>query len=259
MSTLTTEPKIELGISAEEIVQFLKGQFKIHEIYRNILCQRIIEQAAQRRGLTITPKEIQDHADLVRREHHLEKAEDTLAWLTQQMVTPDDWEMGIINKLLRKKLAESLFKDDVEKFFVQNRLDFEQVLLYQIVVLDEKLAWELFHQIQEEEISFYLAANLYDIEEKRRYQCGYEGKLYRWKIQPDFSPSIFSASLQEVTAPLQTEKGYHLFLVEEFISPQLTSDLQNEILDKMFDEWLTAEFNYLLLNADTSQKNNTSN
>ncbi|MEB3159845.1 MAG: peptidylprolyl isomerase [Synechocystis sp.] len=252
------QPTVELEITAEEIVKYLKEQLQIQEIYQTILQQRIIAKTAQERNLTLTPEEIQVEADRLRLENHLEKAADTFNWLAQQMVSPDDWEAGIISKLLRKKLAESLFVDEVENFFGQNRLNFEQVLLYQIIVADEKFAWELYHQIQEEEISFYLAANLYDLEEKRRHQCGYEGKLYRWSIQPEFAPTIFAAELQTVTAPLTTEQGSHLFMVEEFIPAQLTPDIQEEILEKMFSEWLTGEFTYLLLHADGKEKENTS-
>jgi len=251
-------PTIELKITAEEIVRYLKEKLEIEAIYRSILCQRIIEQKAQKRNLTVSPEEIQAEADRVRLDNRLEKATDTFNWLAQQMVTPDDWEAGIINKLLREKLAQSLFANDVEKFFAQNRLNFEQVLLYQIIVADEKFAWEIYHQIQEEEISFYLAANLYDIEEKRRHQCGYEGKIYRWSIEPEFAPTIFAADLQTVTAPLTTEQGSHLFMVEEFIPAQLTLDIEQEILEKMFGEWLTEEFTYLLLHADGKEEENTS-
>ena len=251
-------PKVELKITAEEIVQYLKEKLEIEATYQSILCQRIIAQKAQEKNLTVAPEEVQAEADRVRLDNRLEKATDTFNWLAQQMVTPDDWEAGIINKLLREKLVQSLFANDVEKFFAQNRLNFEQVLLYQIIVADEKFAWELYHQIQEEEISFYLAANLYDIEEKRRHQCGYEGKLYRWSIQPEFAPTIFAADLQTVTAPLTTEQGSHLFMVEEFIPAQLTLDIEQEILEKMFGEWLTGEFTYLLLHADRKEEENTS-
>ncbi|MEY2977775.1 MAG: hypothetical protein RLZZ435_1914, partial [Cyanobacteriota bacterium] len=160
---------------------------------------------------------------------------------------------------LRQKLAHEMFAEKVEKFFAQNRVKFEQVLLYQIVVADENLAWELYHQIQEEEISFYLAAKIYDIEESRRYQCGYEGRLYRWKIRPEISPTIFAAETHVVTPPLMTEQGSHLFWVEDCIPAQLTSEIRDEILKQMFDEWLMAEYTYLLLNADTTQKDKGSN
>jgi parvulin-like peptidyl-prolyl isomerase len=230
----------------DEVVNFLKREIQLKEVYQRILYQRVINQAAQERGLTVTPEEIQADANQLRRENRLEKASDTLAWLADQMITADDWEAGICDRLMAKKLAQFLFAKEAEKFFAQNKLDFDQILLYQIIVPYERLAHEIFYQIEEQEISFYEAAHLYDIDERRRQQCGYEGKLYRWSLKPDFAAVVFSAQLGEVIGPLTTEQGYHLLLVEEFIPAELTPERYQDIIDRMFKDWLTSELNYRL-------------
>ena len=98
-----------LSIEADEVVEFLKKEVQLKEIHEKILHQRIINQAAQERGITITTEEIQAEADQMRFERRLEKASDTLAWLADQMMTPDDWEAGIRDRLLAKKLSEVLY------------------------------------------------------------------------------------------------------------------------------------------------------
>jgi parvulin-like peptidyl-prolyl isomerase len=237
------------SIQLEDIVIFLKETLQIKGIYQNILFQKIIDRAAQEKNLTVTPDEIQRYADSVRHQKRLEKAADTFAWLADQRVAPDDWEAGIRKNLLRQKLSQALFAKEVERFFAQNKLNFDQVLLYQIIVPYEKLAWEIFYNIEEEEMSFYLAAHLYDIDEKRRYQCGYEGKVYRWSIEPELSARIFAAKPREIITPFRTEQGYHILMVEEFIPAQLTREIHEEILGKMFEDWLASELNYLLHNS----------
>ena len=231
-----------------EIVSFLKKNVRIKEVWHKILHQRIIAQAAQERGISITPEEIQAELDRLRHEMRLEKASDTLAWLEEEMITADDWEAGIYERLLAKKLAEHLFAEEVPKVFAQNRLDFEQVLLYQIVVPYEQVAQELFYQIEEQEISFFKAAHLYDIDEQRRYYCGYEGKVSRWSFEADIAAAISSALVGEIVGPLRTDLGYHLFLVEEFIQAELTPERRQEIIDKLFRDWLANELNYVLHN-----------
>lgn len=237
-----------VAIEPDEIVSFLKQKVSYKEVRQTILSQRLIQQAATARGLTVTPEEIEFEAERQRREKRLEKASDTLAWLADELIAVEDWEAGIHHQILEKKLAESLFAKDVEKFFAQNQLDFEQILLYQIIVPYERVAQELFYQIEEEEISFYEAAHLYDIDEKRRYQCGYEGKVHRWSLMPDIVAVVFSAEPGQIIAPLQTEQGYHLLLVEEFISAQLTPEVYQDILKRMFKEWLANELNYMIHN-----------
>lgn len=238
----------EISIETDEILNFLKKNIRLKEVSHEILHQKIINQSAQERGLTVTAEEIQAEADRQRREKRLEKASDTIAWLADQIITVDEWEEGIRDRLLAQKLAKFLFDKEVEKFFVQHRLDYEQILLYQIVVPYEKLAQELFYQIAEKEISFYEAAHLYDIDEKRRYLCGYEGKLYRWSLKPDIAAIIFGTKSGDITDPIKTEQGYHLFKVEEFIPAELTPELRQEIINKMFKEWLASELNYILHN-----------
>ncbi len=217
-------------------------------ICQKILAQRIIEKAAQERDITVTPEEIQTEADSIRYGKRLEKASDTLAWLVDQMVTADEWEKGIGDRLLAQKLAEHLFDKKVEKYFAQNRLDFDQFILYQIAVPYEQLAQEIFYQIEEEEISFYEAAHLYDIDEKRRYICGYEGKVHRWNFKPDIAAVIFRTPIPvgEILGPLKTDQGYHLFRIEEFIPAELTPERRQEIINRLSKEWLEGEFNYML-------------
>lgn len=236
----------KLSIEADELVDFLKKNVQLKEVYEKILHQKIIEQAAQTRGITVTTEEIQAQADQMRFERRLEKASDTLAWLADQMMTPDDWEAGIRDRLLAKKLANVLFAKEVEKFFAQNRLDFDQVLLYQIMVSDEKLAQELFYQLEEQEISFYEAAHMYDIDEKRQEKCGFEGKIDRWTLAPEIAAIVFAAKLGEVIKPLKAEQGYRIFMVEKFIPAELTPERYQIILDSLFKEWLASELTYML-------------
>jgi parvulin-like peptidyl-prolyl isomerase len=239
----------KIVVEPEEIIQFLKSKLSFKEIYQQILRQKVIQHMALIKGIIVTSEEIQAEADRQRREKHLEKATDTLRWLDEQLISPNDWEVGIYNHLLAQKLAEVLFAEDAKLFFSQNRLAFEQVILYQIIVSLEKLAQELYYQIEEGEISFADAAYLYDISDERRYRCGYEGKVYRSALEPDIAAILFSAASKQLIGPIQTEHGYHLFMVEDFIPAELTSQGYQEILERIFLEWLDAELESLLYSS----------
>jgi parvulin-like peptidyl-prolyl isomerase len=236
-------------IEASEIIELLRRELQLKTFTQKVWQKKVIEKAAQERGLTVTPEEIQVVGDQLRREKRLEKAADTIAWLVDQMISVEDLEAGIRDRLLAQKLAEHLFSKEVEKVFVQNKLQFDQIILYQIVVATRQLAQELFYQIQEGEISFFDAAHLYDIDENRRHLCGCEGKVYRWGLKPDIAVAVFSAQPGEVIRPIETERGYHLFLVEKFLPAELTPQRYQEILHNLFNEWVSNEVNYLLHNS----------
>ena len=167
-------------IESSEIIELLRQELQLKPFCQKVLQKKVIDKAAGERGLTVTPDEIQVVGDQLRREKRLEKAADTIAWLADQMISVEDLEAGICDRILSQKLAEHLFTKEVEKNFVQNKLQFDQIIFYQIVVTNLQLAREIFYEIQEGEISFFDAAHLYDIDENRRHLCGCEGKVYRW-------------------------------------------------------------------------------
>ncbi len=236
----------------ELIVDFLKKNTSLRDISEKILRKVVIDKAAAEKGISVTSEEIQVEADKIRREKRLEKASDTIAWLEEEMITAEDWEAGIEDRLLAQKLAKHLFAKDAENYFAQNRIDFEQVLLYQIVIPYEQLARELFYQIEEEEISFYQAAHSYDLDRSRREKCGFEGKLYRIDISPEISAAIFGGKQNEVVGPIKTDLGYHIVKVEEFIKPELTEEIHQKIIDELFEGWLQKETDYLLYSEKNS-------
>jgi parvulin-like peptidyl-prolyl isomerase len=239
----------QIGITSGEIINYLKSEMTLRQVCQKILYQKIIDNAAQERGIIVTTEEIEIEADRQRREQRLEKAVDTLTWLAEQFVSPYDWEVGIRNQLLAQKVAQTLFGKEVKKFFNQNRHEFEQVILYQMIVTSEKLAQEIYYQIEEGEISFYDAAHIYDIDDNRRYKCGYEGTIYRWAIQANIGELVFSTPPKQLIGPLKSQQGYHLLIVEEFIIAELTPQRHEEILNNMFQQWLNSEVQ-CLLNSD---------
>ncbi|AFY48707.1 parvulin-like peptidyl-prolyl isomerase [Nostoc sp. PCC 7524] len=228
-------------ITPREVVTYLKKTLQIKEVCNNVLYQKIINTAAQERDIKITEAEIQIEADRLRYEKRLVKASDTIAWLVDQLVLSEDWEAGILDSLLSKKLAVSLFAKDVEKYFLENQLDYDQVLLYQIVVSNKQLAQEICYQIEEGEISFYEAAHIYDIDQRRRNHCGYEGKFYRWSLKPDVAAVVFNTTPGDLIGPLIIDKVNYILMVKEFIPAELTDERREEIINKMFQEWLAAK------------------
>ncbi len=241
-------------IETQEIIEFLKKRVQLKGVCKSILHQKIIKNAIEKYNIEITAEEIQAQGDQIRRQKHLEKAEDTFAWLADELITPEDWEAGIYEDLAAQKLADHLFSQTVQDFFNQNQHQFEQIVLYEIIIPYEKLAWELFYQIEEEEMSFYQAAHLYDIDPERRIQCGYVGKVHRSQLKPTLATYVFQATPGSVMTPVSSEKGYHIFLVEDFIPAELTDEVYQTLLNQMFQDWLARELDYLMFNQTEAEK-----
>jgi parvulin-like peptidyl-prolyl isomerase len=235
---------VRLDVQPDEVVEFLKKTLQYRVTRQSILQLKIIAQAAAARHVEVEEAAIQGDADRQRRDLQLEKAEDTLAWLAAQQISPEDWEQGIRDRLLAQNLAEALFGQDVARFFGEHRLDYDQVVLYQMILPNAQIAQELCYQIEESEISFCEAAHLYHIEEEGRRRCGYEGVLQRWALPPNLAAAVFGVPIGQPSPPIGTSQGYHVLLVEELIPASLTPEIRQAILDRKFQEWLDHELNY---------------
>lgn len=236
----------DVQIDSQQIVEYLKHEIQLKKIRRQIIQRQIILRAAEERKIEVSSEEIQREADQFRYSNKLEDAAQTYQWLNDQLITPEDWEEGIRDRLLAKKLAEHLFGTQVETYFAQNKSRYEQAVLYRLSVPYQPLAQELFYQIEEEEISFFEAAHLYDSNEARRLACGFEGKLARWQVDPEMSAKIFGANPRELIGVIASGSGYELWMVEELIPPSLTDEIQKGILNSLFQEWLDSELNYFI-------------
>jgi len=223
-------------ITDSDVVKYLKQQLRFKPIADAVLYQQVVEDLARASGIVVTEEELQVEADRQRHDRKLYRAADTIAWLSQEWIEPDDWEAGICAQLLVEKVAETLFGDRVEEFFIERRRDFDRVAFYQIIVPYEKLARELYYQISEDEISFYEAAHLYDLDRDRRSRCGYEGEHHRYELAPALASVAFNQPLGIAGQPFKTEIGHHLLLVADRQPAELTPDRRRELLRQLLHD-----------------------
>ncbi len=234
-----------IDISVDEMVSLLRRDLQFNTICQKVLSISIIREEAAQRSLEVSEQEIQSECDSIRRELRLESAEKTFEWLIEQHLSADEWEESIRDRLLAQKLADTLFQAVAKAKFEQNKLDYDQVELYRIIVPNFQLAQELIYQIEENEINFFEAAHTFDIDPLRRAYCGYEGQLSRWALEPDIAASIFEATPHEVIGPFPLKEGHALYFIDKFITPELTDSLYQEIRDREFKQWLASEIKSL--------------
>ncbi len=241
---LPMDDRIAASPAPDEIVKFLRKNVQYKEVCQQIVYQRIVQKVARDRGICVTSQEIQYEAAQFRQRYRLQQSADTLAWLADQQMTPDDWESGICDRLLVQKLTKTLFNQEVEQYFAKNRFQFDRVVLYQMIFSDEQLAQDVFYQIKNSEISFYEAASRYGRDEQPPC-CDY-AQFYRWMLNPKIAASVFDQQIGQVLEPVEIEQGYHLIKVERILSAELTPELRQELLNQRFQTWLKSELNCVL-------------
>lgn len=227
-----------INVTSDEIIHEIKLSGQMPEILSAIAVRQKIMKAAQELGIGTEDAELQQAADRLRMINNLRQAEDTYTWIQQQGLTMDEFEETICFSVLSGKLAEHLFANQVEAYFVEHQLDYWQVVMYEVVLDDHDLAQELYFAINEREMSFFDVAQEHIRDRELRRKCGYRGLLKRTDLRPEIAAAVFATKIPQLLKPLLTAQGAHLILIDEIIEPTLNVALNQDITLKMFSNWL---------------------
>lgn len=227
-----------LTLSHDEIVDQIKFSCQIPTVVEGILTRKIIARAAGEADIKVEPEELQQAADGLRLMNKLTSADATWSWLQKHSLSLDEFEELVYTNVVSSKLAQHLFTEKVEPFFVEHQLNYAQVVMYEVVFDDFDLAMELFYALTEGEMSFPELAHQYIQDTELRRKGGYRGILHRAQLRPEISAAVFAATPPQILKPILTPIGAHLILVEELIEPQLTEMLRLKILSDLFSQWL---------------------
>ena len=248
-----------LTVSCEEIIHQIKLSCQIPSIIEGSATRKIITSVASEVGIKVDPEELQQAADNIRLINHLQRTDDTWLWLQKHSLSLDEFEELAYTTVVSSKLAEHLFADKVEPFFVEHQLDYAQVVMYEIILDDEDLAMELFYALTEGEISFPEVAHQYIQDRSLGRTGGYRGTLSRTALKPEISAAVFAATGPQILKPIATSSGIHLIWVEELIQPQLDERLHLKIVSDLFAEWLKRQFEQFEVEIDFNSNGNHSN
>jgi parvulin-like peptidyl-prolyl isomerase len=225
-------------ITSQDLLHQIKITGKMPELLHGILQRQILEETAASLKLEISADELQVGADQFRAANHLETIPATQKWLVDRLLSVDDFEQLVNTNLLATKVAQNLFGNQVAPYFYQNTLNYASAVIYEIILQDQNLAIELFYAIQEGDMSFADAAKTYGQDLETQRYGGYVGMVSRKKMTPEVSAAVFAAQPPQILKPITVGKQIYLILVEEVIKPQLTSQLQEQIMWQLFQDWL---------------------
>jgi parvulin-like peptidyl-prolyl isomerase len=240
---------IDLEINNEDILNQLKISQMLPAIKEQILITRIVKDEAAQAEIKVEISELQEGADAFRLKNKLIGAKITQKWLDIHQLSLDDFE-GIIHfQLTIDRLKQKVLTDKVEKYFYQNKLDFDRVALYEVVLQNKELATELYYAVREGEIKFHDVASKYieDIELKRK--GGYLGRIQRKDLNPGLLSVFSTPNPPQVIKPITTAKGYHLLWIDEVIPAEITEEIRQELQGKLFMEFLREKANELIPSA----------
>lgn len=248
-----------LTVSRNEILHQIKLSCQFPSVIEGIATRKILASTAEEVGIKVEPEELQQAANNVRLTSNLLRADDTWLWLQKHNLSLDEFEELVYFNVIYSKLAEHLFADKVEPFFIEHQLEYALAVIYEVSLDDEDLAMKLFYALQEGEITFHEVAHQYIEDKELRRTGGYRGMLSRTTLKPEISGAVFAATPPQILKPIVTSKGVHLIFVEELIQPQLDETLRSQILSDLFSEWLKRQFEQFEVEIDLNSTGLSSN
>lgn len=200
--------------------------------------QRLVEnrlqvQEAKREKIELADEELQEAVDeavrrssLPREQFEKELRGQGLSWEAFRRELRDQL---LVQRIVRRRVGArvSVTDDEVEAYLRANREKFEAILTYQarhIAVLaappDREESWER-AQAKIAEIRQHLEAGEPFVDVARRFSedssaghGGDLGTLHRGELAPPFEKAILALSVGEMSDPIRSPQGVHLFLLE---------------------------------------------
>ncbi len=204
-------------------------------------CRELIRQLARREGVCAAQEDIQRKVDDWRYQHRLEEVKDTEAYLAKRGITlqdvAEDAEVRRLEYLLSEKIAEG----QVEPYFAQHTLEFDEAEICWIFHTDEGVIDEVDLQIREDGADFYAMARRFSQDVRTRSGSGFLGRIRRKQLPKGIAARVFAASPGEIFGPEKVSGGFGLYLLQERYPAILNKRIAKEIRKYLFNQWLGRE------------------
>ena len=225
-------------VTDSDVLTHLRQTQQLASITRQVEQAHLIGQLCQQLDLHVLDDDLQRAGDAFRRDHKLLGIPATLAWLTNQHITAEDWTEGIRQQLLRQQLAEHLFGSMIDDSYMSDRNLFRRVALSQIVVRDLATAQQLAQPLQQQPASLSALALEYSQSRPSKDQGGFVGIHYLMDFAPEIVEAITDHSAGDIVGPVESQQGYHLFRIDKWFAPNLNEETRQTLLTKMLQNWL---------------------
>ena len=227
-----------ITINKDDILDQIKISYKVPEVMEQIITRKVIEQEAERLGITIETTELQAAADDFRKKNRLISVKVTQKWLDIHQLSLDEFEKNIYLDVLAEKFKKVFFAEKVEQYFYQHQLDYDRVVMYEVILDNKEIATELYYSIREGEIKFQDVASKYISDPDLRRKSGYMGEIKRKDLKPALMSIFSGTTVPRIVKPISTAKGFYLIWVEDVIKAELNDKTCDEIQSQLFGEYL---------------------
>ncbi len=224
--------------SLRQCLRYLQSAGKLQAFIGDILRQYVLErELATRDDLDIGPATVEQAVVDFRLQQQLTDSKAFQEWLTRNGINYEQFHSQITNSFKMEKLKAVITDARLHEHFIERKLFFDRVVLSRIVVENKDLAEELYTQIKEG-ANFEQLAQEYSIADER-VANGMMGPVSRGTLPDTIRAAIDSAHPGELVGPVESEKHWAIFRVEQFLPATLEDNqLRQAMQNELFERWL---------------------
>lgn len=195
------------AIPASELRNELLKRFG-PDVLRDLVHQRLILQEATKRNIkadsAVIDKRLKEMKAQPEVQEMLKSGQVEEADLRRNLAT-----MGPLDALVKSQLTQ----EEEEQFFKQHRSELESVKVQQILLLDKAEAAKVHREAKKPGADFATLAKKYSLDTRTKAQGGLLGEVRRGELVPDLAETLFSMKPGQVSEPVESDDGIHVFRV----------------------------------------------
>lgn len=243
----------EQPLSLRQCLRYLQTSGKLQGFIGDILRQYVLERELETRDdLDVSTAMIEQAVVDFRLQQQLTDAKVFQEWLNRNGINYEQFHSQITNSFKLEKLKAVVADTRLQEHFIERKVFFDRVVLSRIVVDSKELAEELQTQISEG-ASFEELAREYSKSEER-VANGMMGPVSRGTLPDILRAAIDSASPGELVGPMEVEKYWAIFRIEQFLPATLEdTQLRQAMQNELFERWLAEKIQTMTVKLQVSE------
>ncbi len=226
----------KLTVNTTEIIPLLTKYQMMPGLYRSL----IVDEAISKWNLE--PEDEMYALNRFCERNQLTTPEKLAAFLNYYKIADKQLETLAIREMKIEKFKIATWGNQVESYFLNNKTSLDRVIYSLIRTKDLGIAQELFFRIQAGEQSFAECAKEYS-QGPEAQTSGLVGPVDLNTPHPTIAKMLSKSELGEVLPPIQLGEWVVILRLEKLICAQLDDGLYQQIINRLFENWLAEQVN----------------
>lgn len=235
------------NITASEIIPRLTK----YKMLPQFLSEIIIDQAIA--SVNCTPEEKAFALEQFKQQQQITEESELQAWCKHNNITSSELETFALRPLKIQKFQREKWGHQLESYFLERKDRLDRVIYSMIRLHDEGAAREIYHRLTEEEQSFAELARKYS-QGAEAENGGLVGSMSMDMPHPIIARMLKLSKPGQLWQPTRVGEWIVIVRLEKLIPAQLDKQMYWQLLNELFNNWLSEQFNQIKIDLSPQNK-----